>query len=278
MKETCCRDNRSSKTEGQKELPKIILCCSFTELSFDYDYAGLSSFNDYADHCIFFNSGLSRESVSKINSQMIIPISWTKYLFVDFCTMRNDLLRKARRYENSIVIMADDCYCMNSSLSKEEIKRLNVDLIECDFKCHDYKSVCPKIFRSHAFEYILQVHEIITPIRHVTRIYTDHITILDVPDYERSHERVLQDIHWMKSDLQVYGRDPFIKAHICIYLGDAYYIINRKEEAVAEYQRVIKLGESTGCALGTGGSVTNPSVQNYVQRALSALDLLFLEL
>lgn len=221
---------------------KVLLLCSFAELSFDYDYTGLSSFNDYVDQCIFFNNDLTKDSVLRIEGQMTVPISWTKYSFTDFSTMRNDLLRKARRFKNSWVIMIDDCYCINSSISKKDLVKIDSDLVECQFRCHDYRSICSKIFRPEAFEYILRVHEVLVPTRNISQYYTDSITILDIPDYERSHERVLKDLTWMKGDIITHGHNRRMREHIGIYLADAYYTIGRKEEAVAEYTKVLDLG------------------------------------
>ena len=223
-------------------MTQIILCCSFAPLSIDYDYSGLSSFNDLADSCIFFNSGIDANTISVINNQFTIPISWYKYSFVDFCTMRNDLIKKARKIPNSFIWMIDDSYCINCPYTKNQLNELIRDrnCLECKFRCHTYEDNVIKLFRADSFHYILQVHEILVPINTFNKVITD-IQILDIPDYTRSQSRALRDIKWMESDLINYNGDIFIMAHLCIYLADAYYTIGNKSKSINYYQKVIEL-------------------------------------
>jgi hypothetical protein len=256
----------------------IFLLCSFTELTFDYDYSGLATFMPLVDECIFFDSGLSKESISKINERITkVPVKWHNYQFVDFCTMRNDLIKKARKRDpSSWVIMIDDCYSLNCNLAKEEIENCDADLIECDFECrslhHDAKPFsykCPKIFRANSFDYVLRVHEILVPTDlrsselrstdlRISTLYTQKLKIFDISDPKRSHSRTLRDIAWMKNDLEIYFTDNFIRAHLSLYLADALSLIN-KEESIKYYQDVMCLA---------------PIGHDYYERAVQGFELL----
>lgn len=256
----------------------IFLLCSFTELTFDYDYSGLATFMPLVDECIFFDSGLSKESISKINKQITKPLKWHNYQFTDFCTMRNDLIKKARKKcNNPLVIMIDDCYSIRISLTKEDILSSNADLIECDFECrslqHDEKPFsykCPKIFRANSFDYALRVHEILVPLDlrsselrstlRISKLYTQKLKIFDISDPKRSHSRTLRDIAWMKSDLEIYFMDNFIRAHLSLYLADALSSKKeKKEESIKYYRDVMSLA---------------PKDHDYYERALRGFELL----
>lgn len=228
---------------------EIVLCSSFSPLTIDYDYFGLSTFDPIVDRCVFFNNGIDKGTVDLINNQFTVPIKWTDYVFINFSHMRNDLIAAARKEtkDASWILMIDDTYLINCPFSKEQIKYLIDGYEAATFFHKTLGQPTIKLFRSDSFYYILRHNELIKykgegEIQGPSIVDLD-IELLDLPDVPKSVARARRQIAFLKQDLLEWSHDLFIRTHIIYYLGIANELLNNKSLAMSYYKSIIDSGK-----------------------------------
>jgi tetratricopeptide (TPR) repeat protein len=210
---------------------KIILLCSFYELSIPYNYEGLSTFNELVDEVIFFDTGLSKFTKELISSYITKPLIWYYHEFTYLSEMRNQLIKKSIKHKADFVIMIDDTYIINCPYIelKELIK--SYDAVRISLRIHDLQLKPIKIFRPEKYIYKVRAHEVLCAVEFVNIIELPEIEILDIPDNKRSIERIPREIKLLNEDLDEYYNDFALRVHIYYYLGICYALI--KEHTIA---------------------------------------------
>lgn len=215
----------------------VALCCSFAPLTFDYDYSGLTSFMKYVDYCVFFNSGISKETVELINNACVDKsVYWFDHSMTDFSNMRNRLIKCAIKVGNSMnnkevyCFMIDDTYSISG-----ESELIISDEVMFTYRIPDYyggiyEAKYTKLFKAKTHHYVLQCHEVlIGPLN--SEPVNCELIISDIPDKVRTTERAERDIKMLKEDLHEYLGDNFIRNHILRYIYNSYALLGKEIEA-----------------------------------------------
>jgi hypothetical protein len=209
----------------------IVLCCSFAQLSFKYDYSGLATFMPFVDCCVFLDSGLSSESIKLINEHCSSKkIHWYKHAFSDFSNMRNRLIKLAIKAEgkDTYIFMIDDCYSLEGSGIINPCCQLQFNYEIEDYDGSTYKTKYVKLFEAKSHKYVLQAHEVLIGPPDV--IAEDTTLILrDIPDKKRTTERARRDIAMLRQDLHEYGADNFLRNHIFRYLFNSHMLLGEED-------------------------------------------------
>lgn len=219
---------------------EIVLCCSFSPLTINYDYFGLSTFDSIVDRCVFFNNGIDLQTVVQINNQFTgNKVQWTDYAFTNFSKMRNDLIASAFPTGNGWVLMIDDTYLINCSFSKNEIKLMIQNYDAATFLNSSLNQRSIKLFRADSWYYILRHNEIIKSHVQEPKVLNLEIELLDLPDIPKSTFRARQQILWLKQDLMEWNQDIFVRTHIIYYLGIANALLENWRNASCYFKSII---------------------------------------
>lgn len=218
----------------------LVLCATKSNHTFE----NLKSYLNVVDYVILYDTGLSQKELNAIND--IIKYKEKIYIrteFKDFSQMRNDALAFVPEFIQW-VIMPDDSWSIHNITREHLIKMENYDIIQVPllgfFQTHNIH----RIFKRH-LRFKGKVHEYIE-CKHLKIIHHNQAQFIDEkPNIQRTEERLLRDIEWLKEDLS--PRNMFYLANTLMYLNRneeaEYYLLKRLEtiDNPEEYAKAKKL-------------------------------------